>query len=341
MAWRPGRRARRSGVEDVGDEAEALLDEEAVIVRGDDAGRLLSAVLQRVQAELGELSGVVRPADAEDRALLTPLPPSLPPAGACAPIESAAGRAGRSRRRRTAAPPATRVGPAGPYAAGAANAAVSQQRRHGLGRLGRPGQGPHRPAPHLPPSAERMPAASSAWRAALAGAAVDADDVPDRSGSGFRRQVVEQAAAIAARIHEQVDERIHVSNAARRAIHAAASSGEASSAAISHRSARPTRAGASCPMSSWSACHRGPRRGIERTGVRPTSCRIPSAHRASTRCGVDTPRRHARPRNTPCPGPAAAIAAASPRARRAAIAPRAGQVERHVQRAGRRAPDAA
>ena len=57
-------------VEVVADEAEAALGMEMAAVEGDDAGRLLAAVLQGVQAERGERRGVLVAEDAEDAALL-------------------------------------------------------------------------------------------------------------------------------------------------------------------------------------------------------------------------------------------------------------------------------
>ena len=45
----------------------------ARVVGGDDAGRLLAAVLERVQAEVGEVGRLVVPEDAEDAALVVEL----------------------------------------------------------------------------------------------------------------------------------------------------------------------------------------------------------------------------------------------------------------------------
>ena len=58
-------------VEDLGDQAEVLVDEDVGTVRGRDAGRLLAAVLQGVQAEVGQAGDFLtwRP-HAEDAALL-------------------------------------------------------------------------------------------------------------------------------------------------------------------------------------------------------------------------------------------------------------------------------
>ena len=62
---------QRRLVEDLGDQAEILVDHHAGAVADRDAGGLLPAVLQRVEAEVGELGDLFagRP-DAEDAALL-------------------------------------------------------------------------------------------------------------------------------------------------------------------------------------------------------------------------------------------------------------------------------
>src|SRR5262249_15833664 len=57
--------------EGIADETEPLLGMKPLPVEGDDAGRLLAAVLKRVQAERGDLAGVRMAVDAEDTALLT------------------------------------------------------------------------------------------------------------------------------------------------------------------------------------------------------------------------------------------------------------------------------
>ena len=68
--------AARQAVDDlaagevVADEAEAALGVEALAVEGDDAGRLLAAMLQGVQAERGEGGGVGVAEDAEHAAFL-------------------------------------------------------------------------------------------------------------------------------------------------------------------------------------------------------------------------------------------------------------------------------
>ena len=54
----------------VADQAEAALGVEALAVEGDDAGRFLAAVLQRVQAERGDGGGVGMAEDAEHAAFL-------------------------------------------------------------------------------------------------------------------------------------------------------------------------------------------------------------------------------------------------------------------------------
>ncbi len=57
-------------VEVVADEAEATLGVELGAVIGDDAGRLLAAVLERVQAERGQGRGIGVPKNTEDPAFL-------------------------------------------------------------------------------------------------------------------------------------------------------------------------------------------------------------------------------------------------------------------------------
>ncbi len=54
----------------VGDQAEPAFGMEALAVEGDDAGRLLAAVLQGVQPERGDGGGVGMIEDAEDAAFL-------------------------------------------------------------------------------------------------------------------------------------------------------------------------------------------------------------------------------------------------------------------------------
>ena len=68
-------RRERALVEDLGDQAHVLVDEDLLAVGGRDAGRLLPAVLQRVEAEVGELGDVLAGGpDAEDAAgVLRPL----------------------------------------------------------------------------------------------------------------------------------------------------------------------------------------------------------------------------------------------------------------------------
>ncbi len=69
-----GRPAREAGepraVEDVGDVAHLALDVDLAAVERGDPGRLLAAVLEGVEAEVREIGGVVRVADAEDTALI-------------------------------------------------------------------------------------------------------------------------------------------------------------------------------------------------------------------------------------------------------------------------------
>ena len=120
-------RAQAALVEDLGDQAHVLVDQEARAVTGGDARRLLAAVLQRVEAEVGELgdllAGSPDPEDAAGilRGLLTgdevmcqssvaachvpqsPTPGSgdRPPAGTRRGVR-ACGRAARRRCRRRA-----------------------------------------------------------------------------------------------------------------------------------------------------------------------------------------------------------------------------------------------
>ena len=56
-------------VEDLGDQAHVLVDQDLAAVADRDAGRLLAAVLQGVEAEVGELGDVLaRGPDPEDAA---------------------------------------------------------------------------------------------------------------------------------------------------------------------------------------------------------------------------------------------------------------------------------
>ena len=75
MASEPGSVSiSAGGGEVVADVAEAAGGGEALLrVVGDDAGGLLAAVLQRVQAEGDEVRGVLHADDAEDAALLAQL----------------------------------------------------------------------------------------------------------------------------------------------------------------------------------------------------------------------------------------------------------------------------
>jgi hypothetical protein len=61
---------RRRAGEVIADQAEAPLGVEARAVEGDDAGRLLAAVLKRVQAERGDRRRGGMAEDAEDAAFL-------------------------------------------------------------------------------------------------------------------------------------------------------------------------------------------------------------------------------------------------------------------------------
>ena len=58
------------GAEDVLHQAHGAVGEEALAVAGDDAGRLLPAVLQGVEAEVGDVGGLAVAVDAEDAALV-------------------------------------------------------------------------------------------------------------------------------------------------------------------------------------------------------------------------------------------------------------------------------
>ena len=58
------------GVEDVGDEAEFLVELGVAAVRRADPSRFLAAVLERVESQEGELGGVLDVADADDATLL-------------------------------------------------------------------------------------------------------------------------------------------------------------------------------------------------------------------------------------------------------------------------------
>ena len=65
----PAQRAERALVEDLADQPHVLVDEDLLAVGRRDAGRLLPAVLQRVEAEVGELGDLLaRGPDAEDTA---------------------------------------------------------------------------------------------------------------------------------------------------------------------------------------------------------------------------------------------------------------------------------
>ena len=62
-------RLERGLVEDLGDQAHVLVDQDLAAVADRDAGRLLAAVLERVEAEVGELGDVLAGGpDAEDAA---------------------------------------------------------------------------------------------------------------------------------------------------------------------------------------------------------------------------------------------------------------------------------
>ena len=68
--WPLRRRDHVGLVEIVADEPEPALGVEVVAVVGDDAGGLLAAVLEGVQAERGQRRGVLVAEDAEDPAFL-------------------------------------------------------------------------------------------------------------------------------------------------------------------------------------------------------------------------------------------------------------------------------
>ena len=57
-------------VEDVGHQPQAAVRNEEVVLRRDDAGGFLAAMLQREQTEIGEVGGLRMPEDADDAALL-------------------------------------------------------------------------------------------------------------------------------------------------------------------------------------------------------------------------------------------------------------------------------
>ena len=121
MAMWPRSELQRCLVEDLRDEAHVLVDEDLLAVTGRDAGRLLAAVLQRVEPEVRQLGDVLTGSpDAEDpagvlRALLageevmvqttvaTCHSPSLPHPTASARRRSTAQRAARRAPRSAAA----------------------------------------------------------------------------------------------------------------------------------------------------------------------------------------------------------------------------------------------
>ena len=105
--WPLRRRDHVGLVEVVADEAEAALGMEVVAVVGDDAGGLLAAMLQGVQAERGQRGGIVAE-DAEDPALLAE------PVIAVSRIAGTIELRRRHRLRRAVAMAASR---SGPYAA--------------------------------------------------------------------------------------------------------------------------------------------------------------------------------------------------------------------------------
>ena len=67
---RAGEAAEDLVVEDVGDQSEAAVRQQQVAVGGDDARALLAAVLQGVQAEVGEIGGLGVPVHPHEGALL-------------------------------------------------------------------------------------------------------------------------------------------------------------------------------------------------------------------------------------------------------------------------------
>ncbi len=75
MAETPGRRLRRSSSKTSETSPIARSCAEHCAVGGDDAARLLPAVLQLVEAEVGEPRGVVVPVDAEHAALVAEAAP--------------------------------------------------------------------------------------------------------------------------------------------------------------------------------------------------------------------------------------------------------------------------
>ena len=73
MARVPGQALETLPAEHVGDPAHAALDVEGLAVGGGDAGRLLAAVLERVEAEVGDVGGLGVVPDPEEPALVVEL----------------------------------------------------------------------------------------------------------------------------------------------------------------------------------------------------------------------------------------------------------------------------
>ena len=68
---RAARQARQARLaEDVGDVAHLPLDVDLAVLERGDAGRLLAPVLEGIEAEVGEVGGILRIADAEDAAFV-------------------------------------------------------------------------------------------------------------------------------------------------------------------------------------------------------------------------------------------------------------------------------
>ena len=70
MAMWPGKRLEAALVERVGDVAHRARNAHLLAVGGRDAGALLAAMLQRVEAEIGQVGGFGMAEDAEDAALV-------------------------------------------------------------------------------------------------------------------------------------------------------------------------------------------------------------------------------------------------------------------------------
>ena len=120
-------RRERAVVEDVGDEAHVLDDVDVLAVAHGHARRLLAAVLQGVEAEIGQVGdGLARRIDAEDPACLAPRPRPYPRFNAAGSLSRHA-RVWRPRATRRADPPheTLTAGPAEPATATPAAVALA------------------------------------------------------------------------------------------------------------------------------------------------------------------------------------------------------------------------